>query len=156
MEKSTFSSPRRRRIPEHIRSVAMFSGAYPFTLPSMGVNRPFHSRIPEDIRSFSNHNALTAHVFRNISVHFSMVFRYPGRDILNSETTMAGSVSLSVSEASSLKPVYLRWRCKFNYYFSLFRYSIKKQYPVIVVIVAVEWAKVVGCRSTLSSLRWLA
>ena len=96
MEKSTFSSPRRRRIPEHIRSVAMFSGAYPFTLPSMGVNRPFHSRIPEDIRSFSNHNALTAHVFRNISVHFSMVFRYPGRDILNSETTMAGKpISMS-------------------------------------------------------------
>ena len=37
-----------------------------------------------------------------------------------------GSVSLSVSEASSLKPIDLRWRCKFNDNISYFRWVTKK------------------------------
>ena len=50
MRKSTVSSPRQRRIPEHIRSMAMFSGGYPFTLQRVAARYPFRSRIPEDIR----------------------------------------------------------------------------------------------------------
>ena len=96
MRKSTVSSPRQRRIPEHIRSMAMFSGGYPFTLQRVAARYPFRSRIPEDIRSFLNCNALSAYVFRSISVHFSMVLRYLGKTNTKPEITMAGKpISMS-------------------------------------------------------------
>lgn len=96
MQKSTVSVPRDSRIPEHIRSMTHFSGAYPFTSSSIGEGRPLHIWIPEDIRSFLNRNALTTHFFRSISVHFSMVFRYLGKYDINTEIQMAGKpISMS-------------------------------------------------------------
>lgn len=76
--------------------MAMFSGAYPFTSPSMKVKEPAGPRIPEDIRSFLNRNALKAGIFRSISVHLPMVLRYLGKNNTDPETTMAGKpISMS-------------------------------------------------------------
>lgn len=49
-----------------------------------------NAAIPEHIRSHFRHNCLKRHLFRNISVHFPMVPRYPGITIPNTEITMAG------------------------------------------------------------------
>ena len=52
--------------------------------------------IPEHIRSFFSRNCLKGLLFRNISVHFAMILRYPGMTILNTEMDMAGkTISMS-------------------------------------------------------------
>lgn len=74
MQKTTFSGLKRHSIPEHIRSLTGFSGVYPFSILVRGCGGARRQAIPEDIRSFLNRNALTAHIFQTISVHFPIGF----------------------------------------------------------------------------------
>lgn len=96
MKESAIIIPRYYRIPEHIRSVPRFSGAYPFTCPCHSASAAHRIWIPEDIRSFLEYNHLSGNVFRHISVHIPMVFRYLGKENTETEITMAGKpISMS-------------------------------------------------------------
>lgn len=96
MIKSARINARNAVIPEHIRSMGTFSGAYPFTAHPKVCRCGENAAIPEHIRSFYGCNRLTGHIFRNISVHFLVVLRYPGKTTLKTEMTMAGKpISMS-------------------------------------------------------------
>lgn len=106
MEKSAVLHTKFAKIPEHIRSMGCFSGAYPFTSLQRGVAAARRAQIPEHIRSFLICNLRIFKIFRCISVHIWGIFRLMGKEpLIPVKRLMAGK---TISMASFKQAILLK------------------------------------------------